>query len=72
VGFDPSVGEQVGESHRLAPTELIEGTETIRLWPVVPLKGDPVTDEIKTAHPDLGSIGTEAMVQRSKLSGWKR
>jgi hypothetical protein len=56
VDFDAGVGQEFGKNDRLAPANLVQGTETIRLRPAVPIPGDRVTNEIETAHPDLGSI----------------
>jgi hypothetical protein len=58
VAVDSGIGQEVGEDHCLAPADLVQGTELIRLLPAIPLTGDRVANEVKTAHRDLGSIGT--------------
>jgi hypothetical protein len=58
LAVDAGIGQEVGEDHGLAPANLVQGTELIRLLPAIPLTGDRVTNEVETAHRDLGSIGT--------------
>jgi hypothetical protein len=58
VALDPGIGKEVGEDHGLAPASLVQRTELIWLLPAIPLMGGRVTNEVETAHRDLGSIGT--------------